>query len=295
MMRVMLTGAVIIVSGSETVRAFCSVILSLCWVLCDREYPAYLKLSDNVLATTAQYYVFFASLLAFLLVAKSFNLNESAMAWLLVVATLVVLILAVRRGVRDEKERRRLSTHEVALLEAATTAQMLQTHIIDHEDIRLEEKIGASEYGEMFRGAAFGQPVSINVLVEVTKESLKSFRDAILLGTGLRHPNILALTGACWSRELVCVVHEWMPRGSLRDMLDDKAVDLEWAQVLLRIVTDIARGMHNLHDHEWHDANDGCLKRGVMHQALRLGNLTRKFVSLLKASFLFLCTIGYNN
>ena len=62
-MRVMFS-ALVIVPRAAIVRAFWSVLLSLCWLICGREYQAFLKVSNNALATMAQYQIFFTCLLA---------------------------------------------------------------------------------------------------------------------------------------------------------------------------------------------------------------------------------------
>ena len=37
-------------------------------------------------------------------------------------------------------------------------------------------------------------------------ESARAFRAEILLTSSLRHPNIINFVGACWSRDLICMV-----------------------------------------------------------------------------------------
>ena len=117
-MRVMLSGAVAMVPQSATVRSFWALLLSLCWVLSGREYSAFAKASNDALATMAQYQIFFTSLLAFLLLDEPFNVDYEAVAWLLVFATVAVLLFALRRSVREAQARLdlRALNEEVALL-----------------------------------------------------------------------------------------------------------------------------------------------------------------------------------
>jgi hypothetical protein len=83
-----------------------------------------------------------------------------------------------------------------------------------------------------------------------------------------RHPNIVQFVGACWGRELTCLVLEWVPNGSLGDLLKaDRAPAvvvtpaaaaaasfspgaaaaaffqrrLEWGDPLLKLAIDVAR------------------------------------------------------
>lgn len=67
--------------------------------------------------------------------------------------------------------------------------------------------------------------------------------------------------GACWARELICLVLEWVPKGSMQQLLDEGA-DLRWEDPLLRLCTDIARGMLYLHGR----------RRLVLHRDLKPDN-----------------------
>ena len=80
-----------------------------------------------------------------------------------------------------------------------------------------------------------------------------AFRAEILLTATLKHANIVGFVGACWSRELVALLLEWVPKGSLEDLLSQTAVNLVWNDPLLRLASDIARGMAYLHSRSYFD------------------------------------------
>ena len=67
----------------------------------------------------------------------------------------------------------------------------------------------------------------------VTEENLRAFKGEIVMTAALRHPNIVNFVGACWSKELVCLVLEWAPRGTLHDLL--KTPELHWEDPLLKM------------------------------------------------------------
>jgi len=67
-------------------------------------------------------------------------------------------------------------------------------------------RIGAGAFGEVFRGFCLGQPVAIKTMLEVSDAGARAFRAEILLTATLRHPNIVQFVGACWGRELTCLV-----------------------------------------------------------------------------------------
>ena len=79
-------------------------------------------------------------------------------------------------------------------------------------------------------------------MLEVTEKNLIDFRAEILLSANLRHPNIVVFIGACWGRSAVCLVLEYVSRGSLEDLLASKSPDIKWHDPLIKLATDIARG-----------------------------------------------------
>ena len=59
----------------------------------------------NALATMAQYQIFFTCLLAFLLLDEPFDLDYTAISWLLVIAVCGVLGYTILRGLREAQAR----------------------------------------------------------------------------------------------------------------------------------------------------------------------------------------------
>jgi len=75
-----------------------------------------------------------------------------------------------------------------------------------------------------------------------------------------RHPNVVAVVGACVS-PVVCLVLEFMPRGSLRVYLQSEATAWEWSPAKSRMAVDAAAGLAYLHNH------------GIVHGDLKSDNL----------------------
>ena len=79
--------------------------------------------------------------------------------------------------------------------------------------------------------------------------------------------------GACWGGDLTALILGWCSAGSLADVLR-KTRDLEWNDPLLRLATDVARGMRYLHGRRICDAEKGeVLATGVLHRDLKVGGL----------------------
>jgi serine/threonine protein kinase len=115
-------------------------------------------------------------------------------------------------------------------------------------------------------------------MMDVTESSARAFRREILLTASLRHANIVNFVGACWTKDLTCLILEWVPRGSLGDMLDDSGLDLTWNDPMLQLARDIASAMNYLHSREFEDGTAGeegsrrtSVKGSIIHRDLKPG------------------------
>jgi hypothetical protein len=127
----------------------------------------------------------------------------------------------------------------------AVTSQLITQYLLKPSDIVMTKRVGAGAFGEVFKGTCMGETVAIKTMIDVTVENVREFKAEIVLTATLRHPNIVNFVGACWGKELMCLVLEWVAKGSLRDLLETP--DLHWDDPLLRLAADVARGMNYLH------------------------------------------------
>lgn len=104
----------------------------------------------------------------------------------------------------------------------------------------------------------------------MNEENALTFRAEILLMATLKHANIVGFVGACWSRELVALLLEWVPRGSLGDLLGQNNLNLAWNDPLLRLASDIARGMAYLHSRSFFDEQAGKQMFCILHRYAHL-------------------------
>ncbi|XP_074283957.1 uncharacterized protein LOC141608510 [Silene latifolia] len=134
------------------------------------------------------------------------------------------------------------ATHK---LEAETTS--LDYEIV-WEDLTVGEQIGQGSCGTVYHGLWYGSDVAIKVFSkqEYSEEVILSFRQEVSLMKQLRHPNILLFMGAVTSPQRLCIVTEFLPRGSLFRLLQKSTSKLDWKR-RMHIALDIARGMNYLH------------------------------------------------
>jgi len=109
----------------------------------------------------------------------------------------------------------------------------IRQYILKPKDVVMIKRVGAGAFGEVFKGTCMGEPVAIKTMIDVTEDNVLEFRNEILLTATLRHPNIVNFVGACWDRELMCLVLEWVSKGSLRDLLEDQVTILRWVILCL--------------------------------------------------------------
>ena len=103
----------------------------------------------------------------------------------------------------------------------------------------------------------------------VSEAAVVAFRQEILITSQLRHPNIVEFKGACWGGDLTALILGWCSGGSLEGVLKQR--DLEWADPLLRLAADIARGMRFLHSRKSYDEVKGEQQSTVLHRDLKVG------------------------
>eukprot|EP00041_Stephanoeca_diplocostata_P029569 m.877794 g.877794 ORF g.877794 m.877794 type:complete len:814 (+) comp23583_c0_seq12:281-2722(+) len=115
---------------------------------------------------------------------------------------------------------------------------------------RSEKLLGAGGTARVFKGKYCQEPVAIKMLfcLELTEETIRNFFSESKMLCGLRHPNIIHVTGVCVVPPSICMVME-LCKGSLRELLElPSSSDLAWGD-RLSMATDCARAVACLHAH----------------------------------------------
>ncbi|XP_058076188.1 uncharacterized protein LOC131224804 [Magnolia sinica] len=144
----------------------------------------------------------------------------------------------------------------------------METDCLDYEilweDLTIGEQIGQGSCGTVYHGLWYGSDVAVKVFSkqEYSDEVILSFRQEVSLMKRLRHPNILLFMGAVTSPQRLCIVTEFLPRGSLFRLLQRNTTRLDWRR-RVHMALDIARGMNYLHHYN----------PPIIHRDLKSSNL----------------------
>ncbi|CAL0318381.1 unnamed protein product [Lupinus luteus] len=142
-------------------------------------------------------------------------------------------------------------------------------------------KIGEGGYGSIFKGIVRHTEVAIKMLHPDSMQGPSEFQQEVDVLSKIRHPNLIALIGAC--PETWTLVYEYLPNGSLEDRLccKDNSPPLSW-QYRIRIAAELCSALIFLHS---------CKPHSIVHGDLKPSNilLDANFVS--KLSDFGLCRI----
>ncbi|KAK7329567.1 hypothetical protein VNO77_23737 [Canavalia gladiata] len=116
------------------------------------------------------------------------------------------------------------------------------------EDLTIGEPIGQGSCGTVYHAVWYGSDVAVKVFSkqEYSDDMILSFRQEVSVMKRLRHPNVILFMGAVTSPQRLCIVTEFLPRGSLFRLLQRNTSKLEWRR-RVHMALDIARGVNYLH------------------------------------------------
>ncbi|KAL4448958.1 hypothetical protein ABPG77_007675 [Micractinium sp. CCAP 211/92] len=132
---------------------------------------------------------------------------------------------------------------------AGIVLEGLEEWEIQPDEIVLGPRIGIGSFGEVFRGIWRQTDVAVKRLLdqEVSSQMLEEFRQEISIMKRLRHPHIVQFLGAVTQPPHLCIVTQFVPRGSLFRLLHRTPAFNPDERRRLQMALDIARGMNFLH------------------------------------------------
>ncbi|KAH9710744.1 serine/threonine-protein kinase STY17 [Citrus sinensis] len=133
---------------------------------------------------------------------------------------------------------------------------------IDAKQLKIECKVASGSYGDLYKGTYCSQEVAIKVLKPecVNTEMLKEFSQEVYIMRKIRHKNVVQFIGACTRPPNLCIVTEFMARGSIYDFLHKQKGVFQLTS-LLKVAIDVSKGMNYLH------------QNNIIHRDLKTANL----------------------
>jgi len=120
---------------------------------------------------------------------------------------------------------------------------------VDPKSVKVGDKLGEGGFGAVHKGRFKNKTVAVKLLnrkMMRNRQVIKEFKAEIGIMCQLDHPNVIKCLGACTKPPTYMMITEFMPRGTLFDVLHKGQIQLNWV-LMKRIVMDIARGMAYIH------------------------------------------------
>ncbi|KAF5960887.1 hypothetical protein HYC85_002096 [Camellia sinensis] len=133
---------------------------------------------------------------------------------------------------------------------------------IDASLLKFESRVGSGSFGDLYKGTYCSQEVAIKVLKPdlVDKDMLREFTQEVFIMRKIRHKNVVQFIGACTRTPNLCILTEFMSRGSVYNFLHKQKGAFK-LPVLLKVALDISKGMNYLH------------QNNIIHRDLKTANL----------------------
>lgn len=122
--------------------------------------------------------------------------------------------------------------------------------LIDPKDLVMGGILGSGGFGAVHRGHYRSQEVAVKKLHmidgQVTPAQLEEFRKEVANLKALRHTRLVSFIGAAYTPPSLCIVTEFMPNGSLYDLLHNRKEPLIYQQ-RLALSVQVSEGVEFLH------------------------------------------------
>jgi len=146
---------------------------------------------------------------------------------------------------------------------AAARAELIPAHLtVNYYDLDFDEKLAEGTFGHVYSGRWQEQEVAIKSIEGlISDRDREEFIREVKIMSRLRAPHIVQFYVACIEKKRMCLVMEYMPAGSLYEVLHKKPDQwILWAQ-RFKVALDLSRGLFYLHS------------QGVLHRDFKSGNV----------------------
>jgi hypothetical protein len=169
-----------------------------------------------------------------------------------VICMLVIILLIVIKS-RQQPPVTPKTEEEMKLQRASSEAnlrELLGNWEIDFRELSFQDKLGAGAFGIVYHAKWRKADCAVKQLLVDGKneKALKEFlKEALNMKRIRPHPNVVGMLGVAVNPEYpLCIVTEYLPQGSLDNLLSNSSVTITPGQALF-MAADVASGMSHLH------------------------------------------------
>eukprot|EP01137_Pigoraptor_chileana_P014640 Opistho-2@69515 len=170
----------------------------------------------------------------------------------------------INKSSKAETTQRRTSQQAPRALPLPKPEENNISWLVPSAEIRLGVKLGSGASGEMYKADWKGMKVAVKKLFrqKMDDTALEDWKTELSILSQIRHPNCILFMGAILEPGKMWIISEYMPKGSLHDVLHDTSQSLSWPQ-RINMSKDVARAMLYLHTY----------KPPIIHRDLKSHNM----------------------